>query len=76
MGGRKILNERSEMKVVAVYTLTNCGGLAIYDANSEGVLVGYNEDKPNWVAVDYDEDGRGRFDWCGCKIYLDECVRV
>lgn len=66
----------SERKVIACYTLTNCGGLAIYEADDERVLVGYNDDEPTWSAVEYDDDGRAFFGWGGREIYLDECVRV
>ena len=62
--------------VIACYTLTNCGGLAIYEADDERVLVGYNTDEPKWLAVEYDDDGRAWFGWGGREIYLDECVRV
>lgn len=61
--------------VIACYTLTNCGGLAIYDVDDERVLVGYNTDDPEWLPLT-DDDGRVGFEWGGRLIPLDECVRV
>ena len=62
-------------KPIAVYTITNCLGVAIYDVNDETALVGVNNKKPEWVDVKTDEDGRSYIDAFG-GIYLDECSRV
>lgn len=64
--------------VIACYTLSNCGGLAIYDVDdfSREILVGYNTDDPDWLPLTTDDDGRECFEWGGRVIPLDECVRV
>ena len=62
-------------KPIAVHTITNCFGIAIYDVNDETALVGLNDEKPEWVDVKTDEDGRSYIDAFG-GVYLDECIKV
>lgn len=63
------------MNAKGIYTLSNCGGLAIYDVLDEEVLVGLNDENPDWVGLNYDESGRAWFEWGG-RVYLDECRSV
>lgn len=62
---------------IAIYTVSNCIGVAIYDIDgyTDKILVGVNDQEPEWVDLKIGEDGRCYFDWYG-GIYLDECSRV
>lgn len=62
-------------KVIASYTLSNVGGIAIYDINDEQVVAGYNNEKPRKYKV-YNNTKGFYFNWGKRRVYLNECMRV
>lgn len=61
-------------KPLAVATITNTYGLAIYEMTSDEVLVGVNDEEPNWVDIEYDEQGLPYID-CYGVTYLNEFIK-
>lgn len=61
-------------KVIAVATKTNVSGLALYDITDEQALVGLNNDKPEWVDIEWDDE-QPYIDFYG-KTYISEFIRV
>ena len=61
------------MKPIATLTLTNVSGLACYDANDEEVLIGINNNKPEWCKLKHCKDGRLYvYKW---HVYLDDFIK-
>lgn len=61
-------------KPLAVATITNTYGLAIYEATSDAVLVGVNDEEPSWVDIEYDDQGLPYID-CYGVTYLNEFIK-
>ena len=68
------------MKVIAVYSISNVFGIALYEYNGEIALAAaYNSDSidtPRTHKVYYNHRGRGYIRMMGGRQYLDEFVRV
>lgn len=62
------------LKVIAVATINNTSGIALYDITDEQALVGLNDDKPEWVNIEWDDE-QPYIDFYG-KIYISEFIRV
>lgn len=65
----------TKRKPIAVYTLNNVSGIAIYDFDDEHVTAGLNDFEPEQFDLHYDDDGRAWFNWGG-MVYLDECTKI
>lgn len=61
-------------KPLAVATVTNTYGLAIYEVTSDEVLVGINDEEPSWVEIQYDDQGEPYID-CYGVTYLNEFIK-
>lgn len=61
-------------KPLAVATITNTYGLAIYEVASDEVLVGVNDEEPSWVDIEYDDQGLPYIN-CYGVTYLDEFIK-
>ena len=61
------------LKVIAVATINNTSGIALYDITDEQALVGLNDDKPEWVDIEWDDEPY--IDFYG-KTYISEFIRV
>lgn len=60
-------------KIIAVATINNTSGIALYDVTDEQALVGLNNDKPEWVDIEWDSEPY--IDFHG-KIYMSEFIKV
>lgn len=60
---------------LAVATVTNTYGLAIYEITSDEVLVGVDEEEPVWMDIEYDGQGLPYIN-CYGETYLDEFIKV
>lgn len=63
-------------QVKAIASITNTYGLALYDTATDEVLVGVNDKAPEWVAVEWDDEGEPYIEYYGGRTYLDEFVLV
>lgn len=63
-----------DRKPLAVATITNTYGLAIYEVTSDEVLVGVNDEEPTWVEIQYDDQGEPYID-CYGTTYLNEFIK-
>lgn len=63
-------------KIKATASITNTYGLALYEANSDEVLVGINDETPEWVSIKWDDEGDAYIEYYGGKTYLNEFIRV
>lgn len=59
---------------LAVAAKTNTYGLAIYEVTSDEVLIGFNDEAPKWVEIEYDSEGEPYVYYCG-MTYLDEFIK-
>lgn len=64
----------NDKKPLAVATITNTYGLAIYEVTSDEVLVGVNNEEPSWVEIQYDDQGLPYID-CYGVTYLNEFIK-
>lgn len=60
---------------IATKTLTNVSGLAIYEYTSDEVLIGFNNEEPKWVEIEYDVDGEPYVNFYG-QQYLNEFIKT
>lgn len=63
-------------KIIATASITNTYGLALYEANSDEMLVGINDEAPEWVPIEWDDEGDAYIELNGDKTYLNEFIRV
>lgn len=61
-------------KPLAVATITNTYGLAIYEVTSDEVLVGVNDEEPTWMDIEYDDQGLPYIN-CYGVTYLNEFIK-
>lgn len=62
-------------KHIAVMTLTNWGGVAINDINSERVIYQWYNFPECKAKIYYTAKGRPYFNICGRRFHLDQFVR-
>lgn len=74
-GNKVVGNIPLERRPKAIYTVSNCIGVALYAIDDERVLVGVNGLEPEWVETKYDDYGTRYLDWYG-GIYIDDFIRV
>ena len=60
-------------KIIAVATINNTSGIALYDITDEQALVGLNNEKPEWVNIEWDDEPY--IDFYG-KTYISDFIRV
>ena len=60
---------------IAVKTLNNVSGLAIYKLTDENVLIGFNNEKPQLKTIKYDKNEKAYVNYYG-KQYLSDFVKV
>lgn len=65
----------SEIQPIAICTVTNVMGLAIYEISDEQVLVGVNNEKPVEVEIQWNDDGEPYIDFYG-EHMLNEFVKT
>lgn len=61
-------------KPLAIATITNVSGLVIYEMTSDEVLIGFNDEEPTWVEIQYDDQGEPYVNYYGVT-YLSEFVK-
>ena len=61
--------------MIGVYVLCNVASLNIYeiDYTEDKVLVGLNDQEPEWCPIDYTYNG---FRWGHMNISFEECERI
>ena len=64
------------MKVIATYCISNHGGIAIHDIDSDNVNFSYFDNKPEDAEIEYDDNSDVYFKCGELIIYLSECMRV
>lgn len=64
----------NDKKPLAVATITNTYGLAIYEMTPDKVLVGVNYEEPTWMEIHYDDQGLPYIN-CYGVTYLDEFIK-
>jgi hypothetical protein len=67
-------------KPIAGWVISNTGSLLVWDMhNDESMLVGINDDTPEWCeiqhAIDGDEEVYSYIDFHGSEWRLDGCMR-
>lgn len=63
-------------KIKATASITNTYGLALYEANSDEVLVGVNDETPEWVPIEWGDGGEPYIEYYGGKTYLSEFQKI
>lgn len=72
-------------KPIAVWVISNTASLNVWehDENADSLLVGVNNDEPEWVKIDHQVDPDSEefdtvtfIDFHGTVWRLDECMRV
>lgn len=61
--------------IIAIKTLTNVSGLALYSVTDTEALIGFNDEKPEVVPVKHDDEGEPYIEYYG-KQYLNEFTRT
>jgi hypothetical protein len=73
--------QKREKKVIGVWGISNVASLNVWEINDEAVLVGVNDDEPEWCEIKYqdfedEEDIVSGIDFRNGFWRLDECMRV
>ena len=63
-----------DRKPLAMVTKTNTYKLVIYEMTSDDVLIGFNNEEPSWVDIEYDYEGEPYVNYFG-MAYLSEFVK-
>ena len=80
--GIKESEDVTNRTALGYYTISNIGGLLVYEVNTmnDAVLVGeeiYGDKRPaKWCDIKYDKNGNAYFMWGRTKISFDEIMRV
>jgi len=68
------LKNGEELQPIAGYAISNSGGILIYYADSECVVIQYPNDPPEICEIRYDMSGHLYFRVGELKIMLNECI--
>lgn len=63
-----------DKEVIAVYGISNWGGISIYDISDDYITAQWFNDTPRCYKLYHNTKGT-YFNLCG-RVYLDECLRV
>ena len=64
------------MKPIAIYALSNHGGVTIYDVDCDLITAKYYDNDIETVEIQYDSEGEAFFVLGELKIPLNECMLI
>lgn len=63
-------------EVIGIWTLSNHGGVAVYEMDDESMTIKYYDDEPETVEIEWDDEGEAYIQVGEITLYLNECMRV